>query len=260
MKTQNVKSEALLELVFKNRNKAYGAYEIRRHYHARLNRATALSIMSLLLAFAYPLIASYYYQERLLRDKTIIEAELISMAPPPLEVPPPPPPPTEALENKTKFKTPIIVNDSVDDSNALNIDDLLSKVKNPNPGDHEFGKDSVVIPVVIETHTEPTEVFTVVEEMPFYSGGDEARLGFLRENLHYPQLARESRIEGTVYVTFVVDAHGKVTDIRLARGIGGGCDEEAMRVIGMMTGWNAGRQAGKAVKVSFTIPVKFNLG
>lgn len=82
---------------------------------------------------------------------------------------------------------------------------------------------------------------------------------FLRDNIKYPQIARESGIQGTVYVTFVVEKDGRVTDIRVLRGIGGGCDEEAVRVIKAMPRWQPGKQRGKPVRVQFNMPIKFTL-
>lgn len=122
---------------------------------------------------------------------------------------------------------------------------------------------------VIEAYTPPAiseeeevaeaEIFTVVEESPSYPGGDVGRIKFLQENIVYPQMARESGIQGTVYVTFVVERNGNVTDVRVLRGIGGGCDEEAVRVIKAMPKWNPGKQRGKPVRVQFNMPIKFTL-
>ena len=99
----------------------------------------------------------------------------------------------------------------------------------------------------------------VVEESPKYIGGDEARIKFLQNNIQYPEKAREVGISGTIIVTFVVEKDGSLTDIRILRGIGGGCDEEAVRVIKLMPNWNPGKQRGKAVRVQFNMPVKFTL-
>jgi protein TonB len=98
-----------------------------------------------------------------------------------------------------------------------------------------------------------------VEESPSFPGGEEARIRFLQENIEYPQMARESGIQGTVYMTFVVEPSGSVSAVRVLRGIGGGCDEEAIRVIQKMPKWNPGKQRGKPVRVQFTMPIKFTL-
>ena len=95
--------------------------------------------------------------------------------------------------------------------------------------------------------------------MPSFPGGDESRIKFLQENIKYPQMAKESGIQGTVYVTFVVEGSGKVADVKVLRGIGGGCDEEAVRVVKMMPHWNPGKQSGKSVRVQFNMPIKFTL-
>ena len=104
-----------------------------------------------------------------------------------------------------------------------------------------------------------TPIFTVVEEMPQFKGGDEARIKFLTENIQYPQLAKEEGIQGTVYVTFVIDEYGLVTGAKILRGIGGGCDEEALRVVRKMPRWKPGKQSGKNVRVQFNMPIKFTL-
>lgn len=122
---------------------------------------------------------------------------------------------------------------------------------------------------IIPTYTPPDvqdevkviedEIFTVVEHKPLYIGGEIARIKFLQENLIYPQLARETGIQGTVYVTFVVEKDGGVTDIRVLRGIGGGCDEEAVRVISSMPRWIPAKQRSLPVRFQFTMPIKFTL-
>ncbi len=103
------------------------------------------------------------------------------------------------------------------------------------------------------------EVFTIVEEMPSFPGGQDSLNRFLVKNLRYPATAKESSIQGTVYVTFTVDRKGKIENPRVIRGIGGGCDEEVLRVIRLMPKWIPGKQAGKTVRVAFTLPVKFEL-
>lgn len=110
------------------------------------------------------------------------------------------------------------------------------------------------------TDTSDNPVYTVVETMPAFPGGDSALIKFLRQNIHYPELARESRIQGTVYVTFILEKDGKVSNVRILRGIGGGCDEETMRVIKLMPPWNPGKCGNNAVRVQMNMPVKFTFG
>jgi TonB family protein len=102
-------------------------------------------------------------------------------------------------------------------------------------------------------------VFTIVEEMPAYIGGEDKRNRFLAENIFYPKTATNYGIQGTVYVQFIIDRNGSVTEAKILRGIGGGCDEEALRVVNMMPKWKPGRQNGKTVRVLFNMPIYFKL-
>ena len=103
------------------------------------------------------------------------------------------------------------------------------------------------------------EVFTNVEIMPSFPGGEEARIKFIASNIVYPELAAKYEIEGTVYVSFVIDQEGYAKDVKVLRGIGGGCDTESIRVIRMMPRWNPGTQGGKVVNVLSYMPIDFKL-
>ncbi len=98
-----------------------------------------------------------------------------------------------------------------------------------------------------------------VQNYPSYPGGENERVRFLRANIRYPQLARERQIQGTVHLSFVVEKDGSITNVSVERGIGGGCDAEAVRVVKMMPKWNPGKQWGKAVRVRYNMPIKFSL-
>jgi len=106
---------------------------------------------------------------------------------------------------------------------------------------------------------EESQIFMVVEQMPEFPGGEEKLYQFLADSIHYPQLAKDSGIQGRVYVTFVIENDGSVSDARILRGIGGGCDEEALRVINLMPKWKPGTERGKSVRVQYSLPVKFTL-
>lgn len=102
-------------------------------------------------------------------------------------------------------------------------------------------------------------VYFVVEEMPVYPGGDEALRNDLAANIKYPEEAKKAGIQGKVYVTFVVDELGEVTNAKIARGVDPALDKESLRVIKELKTWTPGKEKGKAVKVSYTIPIKFAL-
>lgn len=158
-----------------------------------------------------------------------------------------PPPPPEPPQQTTIIQ---IVENDVDIEDDIDID---------VEADQETEVQNYVPPVMDEEEEEEQQIFTVVESMPSFPGGEAARIKYLAENIKYPQMARESGIQGRVFVTFVVEKDGSVTDVKVLRGIGGGCDEEAIRVIENMPKWNPGKQRGKPVRVQFNMPILFKL-
>jgi len=103
------------------------------------------------------------------------------------------------------------------------------------------------------------EIFTIVEERPSPTGGLKAFYDFVSKNMEYPARARRMGIEGRVFVQFVVEKDGSLTDIQVVKGIGGGCDEEAVRVLSMAPKWNPGKQRGRPVRVRMILPITFKL-
>jgi protein TonB len=125
-----------------------------------------------------------------------------------------------------------------------------------------FAQEDVVAPKEEKIQlTEPVqpEVFTGVEEMPQFPGGEQALYAYIKKELKYPQMAKENETQGTVYVTFVVQADGTITNPKVIRGIGGGCDEEAIRIVKGMPQWTPGKQGGKPVRVQYNLPIRFKL-
>ena len=116
------------------------------------------------------------------------------------------------------------------------------------------------VPVEVEEEeVQEQEIFQIVEEMPAYPGGEQKLMEFIAKGIKYPQIARETGIQGRVFVGFVIEPDGSVSNVKVLRGIGGGCDEEAMRVVKGMPKWKPGKQRGKAVRVSYMLPVNFKL-
>ncbi|MBM3919431.1 MAG: energy transducer TonB [Sphingomonadales bacterium] len=169
--------------------------------------------------------------------------DLVEMEVPQTEqkVKPPPPPPPPVLE-------------IVDNEEVLEEEEVAST---------EVSQDTRIdIPVIdpeVEAESEEPEIFTIVEEMPTFPGGDQALLEYMAKNTKYPPLARENGLQGIVVVTFVVDERGRIKDAQVLRGIGGGCDEEAMRVVQSMPHWKPGKQRGMAVRVQYNLPFRFTL-
>ena len=160
----------------------------------------------------------------------------------------PPPPPPEQPEVTTEFE---VVEDDAEVKNELVVNAEVT----------EETKNIEITPVKVEEEEEEEDVqiFTVVENDPEFPGGMEALYKYLRENIKYPQLAKENNITGKVYVTFVVEKDGSIANPRVLKDIGGGCGQEAIRVVKSMPKWSPGKQRGKAVRVQFNLPVSFNL-
>ena len=110
---------------------------------------------------------------------------------------------------------------------------------------------------VKESVDEPT--FITVEQMPEFPGGQEGLVNYLVENLNYPEKAKAKKITGKVYVSFVVEKDGSISNVKVLRDIGYGCGEEAMRVVKAMPRWKPGMQRGKNVRVQYTLPLNFQL-
>ena len=102
-------------------------------------------------------------------------------------------------------------------------------------------------------------VYQIVEEMPQYPGGEKALIKYVSDNITYPQEAKDKEIQGRVFASFIVEKDGSVNEVKVMRGIGGGCDEEAVRVIKGMPKWKPGKQEGKPVRVSYMMPINFKL-
>jgi len=168
----------------------------------------------------------------------MVEEEIIPQS---IATPPPPPPPPQA--------TTVI--EIVDDEEEIE-EELELDMEVDQHTEIEF------IESAVEEVAEE-EIFTIVEDMPSFPGGEEALFKYLAQNIKYPQIAKEAGITGRVFVNFVIDKEGNVTDVKVLRGIGGGCDEEAVRVVKNMPKWSAGKQRGKPVKVSYNLPIKFSL-
>ncbi len=121
-------------------------------------------------------------------------------------------------------------------------------------------KPTEVQKAVTQENTSPDDaVFQVVEVMPEYPGGQAAMINYLSTNIKYPEEAKTKGITGTVYVNYIVEKDGAISNVKIMKGIGGGCDEEAWRVVKGMPKWSPGKQKGENVRVMFNLPIKFSL-
>lgn len=170
-------------------------------------------------------------------NKEFLEEEEI----PPSAAPPPPPPPPPAPSTVVE-----IVEDEED------IEETEQVFEEPD-------EETVVEEVEYVEEEVEDEIFTIVEDMPTFPGGETELFKFLGKNLKYPAIAQDAGVSGTVYVNFMVDKDGKVKNAKVVRGIHSACDKEALRVVNKMPAWRPGKQRGKAVRVSYNLPIRFTL-
>jgi len=109
------------------------------------------------------------------------------------------------------------------------------------------------------TEEDPNKIFTAVEQEPGFKGGIEKFYSYLQKNIRYPAVAKENNVQGKVFLSFVVEKDGSLTDIKVVRSLGSGCDDEAVRVLKGSPRWNPGIQNGRPVRVQYTMPISFTL-
>ena len=256
---QQVTSARRNDVVFEDRNKAYGAYQIRRTY----DRRVVFIILGLCLVIGAAF-GTYKYIKSI--PEEVIEEAPIDMtqfdlpaAPPEEEVPPPveePPPP---MEKTLAFVAPVVTDEeTTDEVQLVDPDVKISTVT--NDVEENFNEPVEVQKVAVVEHKEE-EVEAFVDEEAEFPGGMAACYAFIGKNINYPQSAIEDQIQGKCYVNFVIDRAGNISDVRVAKGVPGcpECDKEAIRVVRMMPKWKPGKKNGTDVKSRFMVPVNYKL-
>jgi protein TonB len=252
-------------LLFENRNKSYGAYDIRNVYNSHLKIAAIISVVVFSTALLTPKILSMFEGEEVKKEEFKI-TEVILAEPPPIDpktTPPPPPPNVEAPPPKiasTKFLPPKIMEDEkvIEEEEPPTQEEL----KQTNPGEvTQKGESENLNEVIVAGNGngvagESNEVLVYVGEMPQFSLGD-YRI-FMKKHLIYPHRAEAKRIRGKVFIKFVVEKDGSITDLKVVKGLGYGCDEEALRVVKLMDKkWKPGKSNGVPVRVYKDLIINF---
>ncbi len=273
MDVNKILSADYLDILFEGRNKAYGGYELRKKYPRRMLIAGIIGILAVLLAFATTMINFEPEPEDI---GPIKPKEIVMTAPPPLkpnEPPPPPPPPAPPPVKPTvKFTPPVIKpneevreeekpqppkkeeNVDVGKVNIEGSDDPSAISANLSPV-----SGTGTAPVVVPPPPPDNKPLRTVQQMPSFPGGTAALMKYLRDNMRYPEAAIDQNIQGTVLVEFVVNEDGSISNVVPQKELGGGCTQEAIRVIKAMPKWTPGRNNNKAVKVYYKVPVVFRL-
>ena len=263
------------DLVFEGRNQAYGAYKLRKGTTKR----NVWSIIIVALA-AVLLFLGLQLQKMAQANKTVENTQAVELArlqdkkkevkvekkeivrTEPEKV-------VEQVKSSVKFTAPIIKKDEeVKEEDEIKLEEVEKSTKAIGTfnveGNDEVGgavlkaKEEIKAPEPPK-HVEETKIFTVVEQMPLFPGGDAALMAYLRDNIHYPTVAAENGVQGRVVVGFVVERDGSITDVNVLRSVDPSLDREAMRVVKGMPRWTPGKQNGSAVRVKYQVPVTFRL-
>ncbi len=259
----------LNDVIFENRNKNYGAYAIRSSYNDSLKKSLIYLTAIVSLLFGSVIInnkinSSDKNNELIILDdpkiETLTYTTEVNVEPPVVE---PKQQNNAAAAPKETIGT--VINDHAVGTNLVNIDNPMSGVGSPtatgfDPNSTNESTVTVTNSVAVTTTSIDTGPVIVADEMPEFEGGVAGLMRYISQNIVYPPVAREIGKEGTVYVSFVVTEIGNVENVKVMRGIGFGCDEEVVRVVGKMPRWKkVGKNAGHPVKVRFNIPVSFKL-
>ncbi len=225
--------------------------ELKKSQKANLeDKRTLFIAIGLILALGVMLFAFEYKTEAKAVvslgdvDAQVVDDEIIPITRVQEVQPPPPPPPPQVSDILT------LVDDDVELPEELDLESF------------EDSDEPIEIAPIITSTEEPApsnEVFIVVEQMPEFPGGEAAMRAFLARSVKYPVVALENGITGTVYLSFVVNRDGSIVDVKVLRGVDSSLDKEAIRVVNSMPKWQPGKQGGKPVRVSYTVPISFVL-
>lgn len=258
-------------VIFANRNKEYGAYAIRSEYNESLRKS-----LMFVGGFVILLFGLVYGYNRVNSVKTDAEAVLVEDLKPTIydnitemDLTPFKEKPVENTASASAAPSSglaTVVNDNATTTNSVNLENPVNG-KGPDNATGASTTSTVVTTSTVETISTPSstvstgsEVVIVAEEMPEFEGGVAGLMRYIGSNIIYPEGAKISGREGTVFVSFIVSETGMVEGVKVMRGIGYGCDEEVVKVLNNMPKWKkVGKNNGRPVKVRFNIPVAFKL-
>lgn len=267
----NLHREEWLEVIFAQKNKSYGAYDLRRKSDRNTTKALLYAGTVFVLLFLAPRLIALI-KGAAHADAVNKQVEVV-VAPPPAVNPETPIPravePPPARQDQLKFPPPVVIADNlVDDVNPPQLKDL----ENADPGQKTVAGSPVGDIVIVEPAgdgpkqsvaavVDDNKVYdmTLLEVQPSFPGGMDKFYNYLSKSIRYPVMAAEANIQGKVFVSFVVELNGELTDIHVLRKLGGGTDEEAIRVLKASPPWIPGIQNGRKVRVKYNIPISFAL-
>jgi protein TonB len=258
---QQVTSSARNGLVFQNRNREYGAYQLRNEYDKRLMLIMLSILMTIGISYGTYIVIKNLPEEKL--PPPPVDTTQFTVQAPPVEDDVPPPPPEEPpppMERTVAFMPPVVVDIPVEDEIPPQdaMEETRASTETNNTDEENFAPPVVggEAPPVVTPEPEE-EIYTFVDEEAEFPGGYPAMMQFIQKNYVYPPTALDMGVEGKVYVKFVVTSDGTVSSVQVERGLAGcpECDKEALRVVKMMKGWKPGKVNGKSVSSVFRLPL-----
>jgi protein TonB len=264
----NYATASLDDIVFETRNKSYGAYVLRKIYNKHVTVATIIAIALFVLFLSLPLIANLIGGGE--EEVAMVEERIVELTEPPsLENKPPPPPPPDLppppppVVSTVKFTPPVIkkdeeVREEEEIPDQKELEDVVIAEKTVVGNTNVEVLQEVEAPSAVGEVVED-KIFTFVEQQPSFPGGESELNKFIKKNLKYPPAALRNGLEGLVVVQFVVNREGEISDVQVVKKLGGGTDEEAMRVVKMMPKFAPAKQNGRPVSFRYTLPVRFGL-
>ena len=257
-----------IDVVFSGRNKEYGAYELRKDNPKHTNRALIIGVCVFVFILSLQTIINAIKGFIPKATEKVKITAVVLQPPPPLDQkkpPPPPPEPPKPKVDQVKFPPPVVKPDNQVKEQPPTIKELevadpgQKNIKGDPNADIKIDEPVGNSDVKQVTEEDPNKIFTAVENEPGFKGGIDKFYAYLSKNIRYPAVAKENNVSGKVFVTFVVEKDGSLTDIKVVRGIGSGCDEEATRVLKASPKWTPGIQNGRPVRVQYTMPINFAL-
>lgn len=265
-----------VDLVFEGRNKAYGAYRLRKSTTKRNILAMVAVVLLLIVAFIILTVKNFVDEQRAKVAMTQV-AELTNYKQPEKKaevkqkkVEVEPERVVKRVKSSIKFTAPVIKKDEEvkPDEELKTQDELMSTktaigtfdVKGNDDANGEVLKaKEVIAEPEPPKHEEENKVFDIVEQQPMFPGGQTALMKYLSEHTKYPVVAQENGVQGRVTVQFVVEKDGSISDVHVLRGVDPSLDKEAVRVVKSMPRWTPGKQNGINVRVNYRVPVLFRL-
>jgi protein TonB len=247
------------DIVFKDRNKDYGAYMLRKRYARSLMISISIGIMIVSSASIIQFISVKSLKGNINKRERLVEIKMDNLdKPEEVIAPPPPPPPAPEIIKQSKYVAPVIVDSvkSLESAQLMSTDDAMASIEDEKVVDYV---EQVKPKEEVQEEKEETEPFLVVQEMPEPPGGLAGLLKYISEHLVYPREALENNIQGKVFVKFCVTATGEITRPSIYKGVDPGLDSAALKVVSTFPPFKPGKQAGRPVPVWYIVQINFEL-